>query len=129
MDTKYPGLLREAMINSNSPEEFIRYVRIKVAESQTTILDHNKFVLDLMYQRIREANIYSQDPTDIAVRTAVVNQLTNLRRLTKENAVAGDAEYIAQAEQSARLIMYVKWLIIRMTKKRRNGLAAISPMF
>jgi len=129
MNTKYPGLLREAMINSNSPEEFIRYVRIKVAESQTTILDHNKFVLDLMYQRIREANIYSQDPTDIAVRTAVVNQLTNLRRLTKENAVAGDAEYIAQAEQSARLIMYVKWLIIRMTKKRRNGLAAISPMF
>ena len=129
MDTKYPGLLREAMINSNTPEEFIRYVRIKVAESQSTILDHNKFVLDLMYQRIREANIYSQDPTDIAVRTAVVNQLTNLRRLTKENAVAGDAEYIAQAEQSARLIMYVKWLIIRMTKKRRNGLAAISPMF
>jgi len=129
MDTKYPGLLREAMINSNTPEEFIRYVRIKVAESQSTILDHNKFVLDLMYQRIREANIYSQDPTDIAVRTAVVNQLTNLRRLTKENAVAGDAEYIAQAEQSAILIMYVKWLIIRMTKKRRNGLASISPMF
>ena len=129
MTDKYPGLIREAMVNSNSVEEFKSYIRNKVGEYQTTRTNYTNYINDLMFQRIREAYVYTEESTEIAARSAVVDQLTNLRYLLRENNVAGDADYITQAEELAPLIMYIKWRMTMLTKKRRTGLASMASLF